>query len=372
MKALILGLGISGNSAATLLKRRGFTVEVCDDRLCPKQYATLEGFDLFVPSPGIPQTHPTYQLAIQEGIPTSGEVDLFLQTCPNRCIGVTGTNGKTTTVSMIAHVLRGAGLEAVAAGNLGAPLCEVSSTAICVLELSSFQLETIYTPKLEIGVILNISPDHLDRYSTFEEYVAAKVRMQDCICKGGSLLIHNSVDAVGITQPFHTFSGGVEEITELVCRKLGVEDLSPISTFKRPDHRLEHVATIEGITYINDSKATNVGATLYALDQISGPCVIIVGGQAKGHSFEGLRQGIRKEIQVVVYGEAREKIANALQPNALVHVVETLKSAVEKAESLASRGATVLFSPACASFDAFRNYEERGEAFKQYVRRSTT
>jgi UDP-N-acetylmuramoylalanine--D-glutamate ligase len=177
---------------------------------------------------------------------------------------------------------------------------------------------------------------------------------------------------MGINRPFHKFGGRVEEITKLVCRKLGVENFSTISTFKRPDHRREHVATIRGIAYINDSKATNVGAALYALEHVSGPCVIILGGQTKGHSFEELSRGIKKETQVVAYGEAREKIANALQPNRLVHVVETLKSAVEKAESLASRGATVLFSPACASFDSFRNYEERGAAFKQYVRRSTT
>lgn len=370
MKALVLGFGISGKSASTLLMRKGYSVECCDDNSLPKHYTSLKGFDLFVPSPGIPQNHPLYQMAIEEQIPISGEVELFLQTCSNRCIGVTGTNGKTTTTLMIAHVLNNSGIKAVAAGNIGIPLSEVDRSAVCVLELSSFQLETLKTPKLEVGVILNVTEDHFDRYSCFEDYLKEKLSIVKCIKDEGTLFVHRSIPTSSLAYPFKFFDGGNLEAVKLVCQKFGVEDTFYLQSFKYPSHRLEHIATVNGVTYINDSKATNIEATLYALKQVQKPCILIMGGRDKGLSFQSLNEAINKDIQVIIYGEAREKIANTIQAKALVYVVETLERAVVKAKTLASKGTTILLSPACASFDAFCSYKERGEAFKYYVHRS--
>ena len=369
MKALVLGLGMSGKSAKALLERRGVDVVTCDDALEPKEFSDLSEFDLFVPSPGISPKHPLYKQALSSGIQIKGEVELFLEETDQLCIGITGTNGKTTMALLITHMLNCAGKRAVCGGNVGAALSSIDKQAICVLELSSFQLETMKTRGLDMGIFLNFTPDHLDRYPSFEDYRDAKIAMEHVIKEEGKLFVHESIDPKFFTRPIEVFAGGSVEIARRVCEELGVRDFASLKTFQRPPHRLEFVEEIDGVVFINDSKATNVEATIHALSEVKHELVLILGGKDKGLCFASLSSKVPSSCRVVIYGEAREKIANQLQPLSEVHKVETLREAVDLARSLARAHDVVLFSPGCASFDAFSNYEERGEAFKQYVRR---
>jgi UDP-N-acetylmuramoylalanine--D-glutamate ligase len=372
MKALVLGLGVSGKSAALFLKRRGVEVVGVDDRTAPQQFSTLRGFDLFVPSPGISRQHPLYQLAKREGIPIKGEMQLFLEETKEPCIGVTGTNGKTTVVRMIEHGLNYCGKVAHAVGNVGVPIAEHERTGILVIEMSSYQLETLTAPVLDVAIVLNIAQDHVERYENFEEYALTKASIAKCLKAGGELLIHSSVDPKLFSQPFVPFEGGNLQAAQLACAHFGVEKSlfrKAMETFKQPLHRIEFVASIEGVDYYNDSKATNVAAVLNAIEKFEQKIVLILGGYDKGLSFEPLFPFASKFSSVVTYGQAREKIANALKHLVEVDQVGTLKLAVEFARSKAKRGEVVLFSPGCSSFDAFKNYEERGDAFKDYVRR---
>jgi len=359
---------MSGKSSKKLLEKRGVEVVTYDDVLDPREISTLEKFDLLVPSPGISPQHPLYRQALAMGMPIKGEVELFLEETDQPCIGITGTNGKTTTALLITHLLNEGGKRAACGGNVGVPL-SLMERGICVLELSSFQLETTISPKLDMGVILNITPDHLDRYPSFEAYRDVKVSMQNLVKEQGRLFVHESIDPTLFVRPIEVFSGGSVEIAGRVCEELGVDYFTGLKTFQRPSHRLEYVGEIDGVVYINDSKATNVEATIHALSFVKGKKILILGGKDKGLSFASLCSEIPSSCPVVIYGEAREKIANQLQPLSEVHKVETLREAVNLARSLAKERNVVLFSPGCASFDAFSNYEERGEAFKQYVRR---
>lgn len=369
MKALVLGLGTSGVSATKLLERMGAHVVGVDDRLCPRAVERIEEFDLFVPSPGISPDHPLYKRALEANLPIQGEVELFLQQTTAPCIGVTGTNGKTTTVKMIAHLLNASSKKAVAAGNVGVGLADVAQDAICVLELSSFQLETAFTKGLDVAVILNISENHLDRYPTFAAYREAKIGIERIVKSSGTLFVHEGIDRTLFSIPTSVLSGDNRSCAEQVCARFGVEDFSPLDRFVPPPHRLEFVAEIGGVNYINDSKATSVAATLHGLSQVSQEVVLILGGRDKGLSFAPLMSWKNRLSRVIVYGEAREKIGNQLQLLGNVYLVKTLQEAVKMAQSFATCGQVVLFSPGCASFDAFENYMARGEAFKEYVLR---
>lgn len=369
MKALILGLGLSGKSAKNFLEKRGWEVVGIDDKSAPKNIESLETFDLFVPSPGISPKHPLYQKALQAQILIKGEAQLALEEITQTCVGVTGTNGKTTTVKLIEHCLNASGKKAKALGNVGQPLTSYSGNDILIVELSSFQLETLGVKVFDLALVLNIAPDHLDRYSTIEEYAQAKARIQNCIKLDGKLLIHESVDSSLFTKPFECFN---EDGAWLVCKELGVDRadyITGVKTFVKPSHRLEFVAQKNGIKFFNDSKSTNIASVLHGLKQMEGKVILLAGGLDKGLSFEALAAAKNPLSSVIVFGQAREKIANALQHLVEVHKVGTVEEAVNLAKSLAKAGESVLFSPGCASFDAYRNYEERGEEFKQLVRR---
>lgn len=372
VRAIVLGLGISGKSAIKFLEKRGYTVVGVDDKTAPKHFDLLTDFDLFVPSPGIPQTHPLYQLAKKAGIPIAGDVELALRECKQPCIGVTGSNGKTTTVKMIEHCLNLCGKKAHAVGNVGEPIADhLGGDEILVVELSSYQLETLTAKVFDIGLILNITENHLDRYDIFEDYARAKVRLENCIKPEGKLYVHTSVDQTLFQKPHFDYKGENEEAAYLACANFGIDRNrfdQALSSFVKPPHRIEFVANIKGISYYNDSKATSIAAMIKALEVIGKEVVLIAGGQDKGLNFRPLCSYKNQLSSVVVYGEAREKIANALKPVVDVHMVVTLQEAVECAKGLVKKDGIVLFSPGCASFDAFKNYAERGEAFRSYVK----
>lgn len=371
MKALVLGLGISGKSAVALLERRGYAVVGIDDKSAPQSFATLKEFDLFVPSPGIPRNHPLYRLALQEGIEIAGEVELALRQCRQPCIGLTGSNGKTTTVKMIEHCLNYCGKKARAVGNVGDPIGDnIGGDEILIVELSSYQLETMSAKVFDVAILLNIYPNHLDRYDSFDDYAAAKARLEGCVKTEGKFYVHRSVDRNLFQKGPLEFEGENHDAAFLACSYFGIDRKSfdaALSSFVKPPHRIEFVAKIDAVSYYNDSKGTNVHAMIKALQVLDTEVVLIAGGQDKGLDFGPLCAFNKQLSSVVVYGEAREKIATALKQTVDIHLVLTLQEAVERARALVKREGTVLFSPGCASFDAFKNYAERGEAFKKYV-----
>lgn len=373
MKALVIGLGISGKSATLFLRKKGYEVVEFDDMLAPIPIRDIEEFAFVVLSPGVPPHHHLCLRAKMAGIPVKGEAQLALENTTQPCIGVTGTNGKTTVVKMIEHCLNRCGKKAKAVGNVGVALTSsIGGDEILVVELSSYQLETLTAQVFDAGVILNLAENHLDRYRTMDEYGKAKARLQFCMKPDGGLYVHPDFDPSLFSTPFQTYVGGNIEVAQLICAHFGVgekEFKEALLTFSKPAHRIEFVAEIREVKYYNDSKGTSLHAVFYALDHLKTKVILLMGGQDKGITFEPLNAYRDQLTAVVVFGQAREKIANALQDCHAVWKVATMQEAVEKAKQLAKPGDTVLLSPGCASFDAFKNYEERGEEFKRLVRK---
>lgn len=371
-KALILGLGKSGQSAQSFLEKRGFTVIGVDDKTAPKEISDITAFSLFVPSPGIPRTHPLYIRAKEAGIEIAGEAELALREVKSPCIAVTGSNGKTTTVKMIEHVLNTLGKKAKAVGNVGDPLTQYANeTAILVVELSSFQLETLHARIFDVGLILNITENHLDRYDSFHEYGQTKCHLQKCIKENGELFLHEQVlSRFSFSSSFKTFKGSNEEAAFVAVSCFGIDRSSfdqALQTFTKPAHRVEFVSCINGVSYYNDSKATSVVAMLHGIQSVKGKVVLLVGGRDKGLAFEPINAFKERLSCVIVFGEAQVKIKKALDPSLAIYTVSTVQEAVERAAQHAKEAEVVLFSPGCASYDAFSNYEERGEEFKRCV-----
>ncbi len=383
MKIAVLGLGISGKAAYKYLLKRVDEVVGLEgsDILYP------DGVELVVKSPGIPITHPWVQTAYAHQIPVIGEVDLGfaeLQKRGKTVFGITGSNGKTTTTLLTIHLLNGSGKKAIAVGNVGLPLISQvdSDVDVFVVELSSFQLETVVErPVLDAAVILNITPNHLDRHSSFEAYKQAKMRIACCLKKEAPLYQK---------EDYLRFKEEVERILSLVYREtrlkfyshdeenlaaayalMQVPDESIVhgmATFKRPAHRLEFVREIKGVTFINDSKATSVDAVLKATEAIDSPIVLLAGGVDKGGIFSDWIPLFReKVVRVFAYGEAAKRIEKELNAYIPVNRVGSLEVGVVEAAKLAIAGETVLLSPGCSSFDQFNDYQQRGEKFKKLV-----
>lgn len=361
MKALVIGLGKSGRGAAKLLLKQGWEVVGVDRAPEPvegitvlPETATIGPVDLVVLSPGIPRSHP---LAKGNVI---GEAELAFRTLKNRAIGITGTNGKTTLTLLLTHILNGVGIKARALGNVGNSLaeyaCNPDPDEFLVVELSSFQLETMTTPCLELSVITNITPDHLDRYSSFEEYANTKKRIKD--------LADSYLQLTGRERYWG-------ETAWLVCERLGIarEDFDQaLKSFKSPPHRMEFVGEIEGVRFVNDSKGTNPEATLYAIENNPGKVLLIAGGQSKQGTFANWKKEFLGKVkEVFAIGETASQIEKEVGGVVPVKRCLNLEEAVAVAKEKATQGETVLLSPGCASFDQFRNYEERGERFKSYV-----
>jgi len=362
MKVGVFGLGLSGRGVIDLLEKEGKEVVVFDDSL--EKMPSLTGLKYLVLSPGIPQTNPLVLEAKKRKIPICSDIQLALSRLDNKTIGITGTNGKTTATAYLKHCIP----NSVAIGNIGVSACqaiqEIEQHVTVIVELSSFQLETCYLPLFDRALFLNLAPDHLDRYPSMQEYSAAKWNLIDCMRKNGNLYYQRDLvppkehpALIACDDPLATF---MEE--EGILAKDG---------FVKPPHRLEEIANIAGVRVYNDSKATNLAATKHALQTIRNPIVLIAGGRAKESTFKPLAEESSFVRCVIAIGEAGDKIAEDLRGEMQVVRVESLDAAVSLGLQKAVSGDALLLSPACASYDAYKNYEERGNHFKQLVRKYT-
>lgn len=434
-KVLVIGLGLSGRSAAAFLLTLGAEVHGVDrnaallethpDLLVIKQKGLtvkldlevndLTGFDLVVLSPGIPISHPLAEKALQMGIELVGEIELGCRAAKHSMIGVTGTNGKTTVTLLITHVLNKNGFQAKALGNVGVPFTQEILTLkpqeIAVLELSSYQLETLQQKILDEALILNVTPDHLDRYETMENYAEAKFKIERSVKKDGvlfveqqtgiaygSLLKERQASFYGYTancaiytdleSVFHhgevvfalpsTLKGkrshDVENLLAAyaVCSRRGISGpqfLQAYATFKKPSHRIEFVLEREGVRYYDDSKGTNIDAVMRAVQSLDGMIILIAGGVDKGASYTPWIQSFKGRVKLIcAIGQAADKIKGQLSHQIPVHLSASLDLAIQHAAGLAKKGEIVLLSPGCASFDMFRDYVHRGEEFQRLVR----
>jgi len=376
--------------------------------------------DLVIPSPGVPADDAFLRLARSKGITVWSEIELAYRFLEGKLIGITGSNGKTTTTTLVHHILRAGAVDAYLAGNVGTPLIgeveKMKAGSVAVAELSSFQLELIEKFRPNIGALLNLTPDHLDRHKTMEAYAAAKARIfenqteldaailnaddaasakyapkkaqvfwfsrlktvkQGACLNGDDIVVvhHGKEDRVMKAAEIplagaHNLENVLAAV--LMARLAGVDTetiAAAVKNFPGVEHRLEFVTEIGGVKYYNDSKATNVDATLKALDAFPGRILIVLGGKDKGSDYSVLQKPLReKAILALLIGAAAEKIESQIAGSVAIERAGTLERAVEAASLAARAGDVVVLAPACASFDQFRNYEERGRVFKELVR----
>jgi len=384
-RVLVLGLARSGEAARAALERRGVDVVAADRKLGNDgDLALLDGVGLLVKSPGVPGEAPLVAAARTGGIPVWSEVELGFRLLPGaRLVGVTGTNGKTTTTELLGAIFRAAGRDVAVAGNVGRPLSGIEPAAWVVCELSSFQLEDVHELACEIAVLLNLEPDHLDRHGSFEAYRAAKLRIFD---RASAAVLPFGLEHLTSVRPRVLFSADDPLPAEpalrgrhnrenaaaatAAARLAGIGDeaiAEALRTFPGVPHRLEVVAEVNGVRYVNDSKATNVAATLRALEAFADePMHLILGGYRKGESFAPLAAALGPNVRrVFLIGETADELA-AIIPGAVK--VKDLEHAVLGAAREA-RGGVVLLSPGCASYDQFENFEHRGEEFRRLVQK---
>jgi UDP-N-acetylmuramoylalanine--D-glutamate ligase len=374
-RVVVLGLARSGKAAAAALERRGVEVVGADRELGnDADPSSLDGAEVLVKSPGVPRDAPLVAEAERRGVPIWSEVELGFRLLQPRLVGVTGTNGKTTTAELL-----GVMLEAPVAGNVGRALTdldgEIDPGTLVVCELSSFQLEDVHELACEVAVLLNLEPDHLDRYASFDDYRAAKLRIFErahakVVPKGSGLEgvefsaddplpaeprirgAHNRENAAAATAAARTIGVPEEQIAESLRSFAGVP------------HRLELVRELKGVRYVNDSKATNVAAALRGLAAYEvEPVHLILGGSRKGEDFTPLAAAIGPNVRSIhVIGETADELAAAIPRAQRDGDLATALTAVD-----ARPGDVVLLSPACASYDQFRDFEERGEEFRRLV-----
>jgi len=438
---LVVGLGKSGLAAARFLKTLGARVTVSDARpatlIAELSELLDQGFmveagshglltfrrqDLIVVSPGVPMSTPELKQVRAMGAHIIGELELGFEYLKGEVVAVTGSNGKTTTTSLIGEILKAAGRATLVGGNIGRPVTamveESTAESWSVLEVSSFQLETVEMFRPRIALVLNITPDHLDRHGTFEVYAGLKARITE-FQTAEDFLVLNGEDketqmiAAKTKAQVYWFSGrrpmkqgafvhgesilfvpregakpepvmpvaeislagahNVENVLAAVCaaKLAGVESetiRAAVRDFKAVEHRLEFVREVGGVRYYNDSKATNVDATMKAVEAFAGGIHLILGGKDKGSDYRVLEPLLRERVKTVItIGSAAEKIEHQLDGVVKIERAETLQRAAAYAHEVAAAGDTVLLAPACASFDQFENYEQRGRVFKELV-----
>jgi UDP-N-acetylmuramoylalanine--D-glutamate ligase len=441
-RVLVVGLGKSGLSAAMFLREQGARVTVSDTRsavaLAKEIPALLEAGimvesgghglltfrrqDLIVVSPGVPMDTPEVKQVVAFGLPVIGELELASRYLQGRVVAITGSNGKTTTTTLVGKIFADASVPTLVGGNIGLPVIDLVAKSgpetVSVLEVSSFQLETIEEFHPWIAVVLNITPDHLDRHGSFETYAAAKARITERQT-ADDFLVLNAEDKAAQMVALKTkaqifwFSGrrpikqgafvhgesilyipregakaepvmpvsdihlkgshNVENVLAAVCAaqlaKIPAESIrASVAGFAAVEHRLELVKIVNGVEFYNDSKATNVDAAMKAVASFASGIHLILGGKDKDSDYT-LMSGMLKERVKFVYtiGSAAEKIERELQGVVKIVSAETLQVAVAKAAKAATNGDVVLLSPACSSFDQFENYEQRGRVFRQLV-----
>jgi UDP-N-acetylmuramoylalanine--D-glutamate ligase len=429
--AVVLGLGRSGRAAASLLAGEGVRVTVCESADTPDLRRAAEevaasgadvllgpaadgdpaSYDLCILSPGIDPSAPLVRNVLAKGIPVIGELELAFARCRCPVAAITGTNGKTTTTGLATAMLEGAGLRSMAAGNIGLPFAEAVAAStrldVMVLEVSSFQLETIRAFRPRVAAWLNFSPNHLDRYSSVSAYRAAKLRIFDNQTADDFAVINTRSDPPSPNARVISFSSAPDARADFTLRGteifhggravfdqsgtrlpglhnaenlmaafgMGVAMGADCAAMARvaaglepPEHRCEFVRELEGVRYVNDSKSTNLDALGKALLAESGPVVLIAGGKDKGFGFGPLHGLVREKVRVaVLIGEMGGRIA-AAWPDVACLAAGSLAGAVAEARRAARPGDTVLLSPGTSSFDMFTNYAERGKLFKEAVR----
>jgi UDP-N-acetylmuramoylalanine--D-glutamate ligase len=388
-RVLVLGLARSGRAAKALLEAHGAEVVAADRTLGnDTDLGLLDGVEVLVKSPGVPGEAPIVVAARERGIPVWSEIELASRYLQNSIVGVTGTNGKTTTTELL-----GAILAAQTAGNVGRALSElegeVGEAECIVCELSSFQLEDVESFRPKIAVLLNLEPDHLDRHGSFEHYRDAKLRIfenqtADDVAvvprgfgpvPGSGARVEFSADDDLPAEPLIPGTHNRENAAAAtaVARALGVADetiAAALRTFPGVPHRLELIAEINGVRWVNDSKATNTAAARRALTAFASPLHLILGGSLKGERFDEFAQDVARANVVTAYliGEAAEPLAEDLAFASVPFFLSvTLDRAVAEAASAVEAGDVVLLSPACASYDQFRDFEHRGEEFRRHV-----
>ena len=404
-KITIVGLARSGLACANLLHKLGATLSVTDvkddaqtrdacGKLCSGGISVelgkhsqgyIGGADLVVISPGVPGNSQPIKWAAQFNKPVVSEIEVASILCPAQIIAVTGSNGKTTVTTLIGKVLEEAKRRVFVCGNIGNPFCaeveHMQEGDFVVLEVSSFQLETIRDFKPKISVILNLTPNHLDRYNNLQEYLDAKKRIfvnQD----KDDFLILNALDPllVGLKNKANShvvYFAQQERLNPNYCAVLSVGQILGIDhelmrkvfgEFKGIPHRMEELPQIKGIRFINDSKATTADSAIWAIKNIDAPIILIAGGRHKGIDYRVILEPARGRVkQAILIGEAKERIAVDLKGAFPIEIASSLEDAVNKAYTLARPGYCILFSPMCSSFDMFKDYEDRGRVFKKIV-----
>lgn len=436
---VIVGLGKTGFSCIEFLLKKGANVAVTDSRAEPpfldelkKQFPqviiSMGGFDEtlimsadeLIVSPGVALREPVIANAIAKGIPAIGDIELFAREVKVPVIGITGTNGKSTVTVLVGEMAKQAGLNVGVGGNLGTPVLEMlaNNFELYVLELSSFQLETTYSLHLTAATVLNISPDHMDRYSNLEEYIAAKQRIfQHCEISVINRQDPKAVENAKLSKKIISFGLDEPKVGEFGVRKInnnfylayGEQNLLPVNQlqikgkhqwanalaalalghahglpmtamlkalqiFPGLPHRCQWVRNLHGVDWYNDSKGTNVNSTLAAIEglgaTISGKLILLAGGLGKQQDFLPLREPVHEHVRtVILFGEDAKLIAGALSDACSIVFVRDFAEAIELAKQNAKPGDAVLLSPACASFDMFKNFEHRGEVFIDAVKK---
>jgi UDP-N-acetylmuramoylalanine--D-glutamate ligase len=385
---LVVGSGLSGTSVASLLD----DVTLVDNDREGMKY--LDRVGTVVKSPGIRPSVELIRKARERGMPVVGELEIAWRLLPNEFIAVTGTNGKTTTTALLGEIHRAAGITHAVAGNIGTALSSlvgrIASDAVVICECSSFQLADSLEFAPECAVLLNVDADHLDWHGSIDEYRAAKQRIFANQGPDDVAVVPAGYDG-GLAARRVEYSAAPAEVVRLrgrhnllnagaawaVARARGIPDEATkeaLSSFAGVPHRLEEVAIVGGVAFVNDSKATNVASTLVALESFDGGVHVILGGDdAKGEDFRALRSPVEAVCAAAyLIGEAAPRLRQALEGATELHDCGTLHAAVAAASAAAREGDVVLLSPACASYDQFRNFEERGDHFRDLVRRLGT
>ena len=443
--ATIIGAARSGVAAAKLLKRKGMNVFLSDSTSEEKIGSTfineiknneiayelgchssrVYDADVMVVSPGVPQTSEVIQTALKKGIDVVSEIEVASWFCKGKVIAITGTNGKTTTTTLIGEMFKDAGYKTFACGNIGIAFSDIvdqtDEKSIIVLETSSFQLDNIKTFRPFISILLNITPDHLDRYESFDKYIESKMRIaenqdktdyfvfnyDDELVKNSTRMnpnvqqsafslnpaVKNSVttgaylDNLDLVYFYYMGEENIIDTQNLIIKGqhnvynamasvisakiFGIEKdyiKKTLENFKGVEHRLEYVRTLEGVKYYNDSKATNVNSVWYALKGFNEPLVLILGGKDKGNDYSQIEKEVKQHVKhIVAIGESKQKVYDYFNKILPVTMAGSMEDAVSKSALNAAPGEVVLLSPACASFDMFDNYEHRGAEFKRIV-----
>ena len=423
-RVVVVGMARSGVAAVELLMEKGAQVTAVDQApatnlgwpVQPQEAASFERADLVVLSPGVPADLDLLDPVRGRGVPVIGDLELASWFLKGEIIGITGSNGKTTTTAMTGHILKASGIPVQVGGNIGTPPASMVKTSRDgqwnVLELSSFQLETISTFRAHIGAALNVTPDHLDRHHTFEKYAAAKARLfenqlsddfavlntDDPVTRGYAKIAASKAMFFSSTQemepgaflyggriildgehlmfnpevPLRGLHNLENTMAAAIMAKLAGASHEQIRTavmnFPGVEHRLEFVRDLNGVAWYNDSKATNVDATLKALAAFDGGLWVILGGKDKNSDYRPLAAAMKEKVrEVLLIGAAADKIEDQLRGDVSTVKCRTLEGAVRHAHASSHSGDTVLLAPACASFDQFENFEHRGREFKRLV-----